>query len=547
MSAQSFAGLGLVATSLVNKGVRMKRLRNVIGSLLLSSAVIAPVGVLAQDKVLRVVPHTNLTVLDPFQGTIYISTYHAYMVFDTLFAMDAEGKIQPQMVESHDVSPDRKVWTFVLRSGLRFSDGAPVTGEDVVASLTRWGKKDLMGRTLFKYVSKLEAVNAMTVRMTLSEPFGLVLDALAKPLPMVPFIVPKRLADAPLDRAMPEIIGSGPFTFKADEYKPGERVVYLKNPNYVPRKEPASGLAGGKVVKVDRVEWVILKDPQTQLNALLTGAVDMIESPASEQLSVLRSNPNIELSDPLGGAMYTVRFNHLTPPFNNLKVRQAAMLALGQEPILRTQVVDRDSGKTCLSIYPCGTTYSSTKTGGWVSEKPQTDKAKLALESSGYDGQTIAVLQPTDIATLNKAPLVVAQLLRQAGFKVQLQSMDWASMASRRRNREPADKGGWNVFVTSHNSGALLDPVSHPILASGDKGYYGWAKDERVDTLRTEFEFAATEAERKSIAEEIQLRGLEQGILFPTGMRNIPIASRKEAVQGIVPSQAPVYWGITKR
>ncbi len=513
------------------------------GGLLLSNVVHA------QDKVLRVVPHADLRVLDPFTTSIYISRYHGYMIFDTLFGMDANGKVQPQMLQSHSVSADRLTWTFVLRDGLLFSDDTPVTSADVVASLNRWGKKDLMGQNLFGYVSKLEAVDPKTVRMTLTAPFGLVLETLGKPNSVAPFIVPKRLADGPLDKPMPELIGSGPFLFKADEYKPGEKVVYVKNPKYLPRKEPASGLAGGKVVNVDRVEWVILKDPQTQINALTTGAIDILESPASEQMAALKANPAISLVNVTkSGMSISLRFNHTTPPFNDIKVRQAAMLALGQEPMLRTQMGSPEYYKTCLSFYPCGTPLSTTNNGGWVSARPQTEKARALLKTSSYKGEPIVLLQPTDLAMLAKAPLPAAQMLKQAGFNVDLQSMDWATFATRRTNREIASKGGWNVFLTIHAGSDLLNPLSHPIMAAtGDKGYYGWAKDDRTEALRTAFVMASTDEDRKRVAEQVQLRVMEEALFYPVGLTFIPMAVRKAAVSGLIDGPMPVFWGVKKQ
>lgn len=526
----------------------LKSSKHALAAFMCATALIAAAPAQAQS-VLRVVPHADLKVLDPFQTTIYISRFHGYMIFDTLFGMDADGKVQPQMLQSYAVSPDRKTWTFVLRDGLVFSDGAPVTSQDVVASLNRWGRKDLMGQDLFAWVSKLEAVDPKTVRMTMSSPYGLVLETLGKPNSVAPFIVPKRLAEAPLDKPMPELVGSGPFLFKADEYKPGERVVYVKNPRYVPRKEPASGLAGGKVVNVDRVEWVILKDPQTQMNALVTGAVDILEAPASEQMAAIKANPALQLvTVDKSGMSISMRFNHKHAPFDDQKVRQAAMLAMGQEPVLRTQMGSADYYKTCLSFYPCGSPLSSTNNAGWISARPQTEKAKAMLKASGYKGEPVVLLHPTDLSMLAKAPLAAAQLLRQAGFNVDLQSMDWATFASRRHNRDAPSKGGWNIFLTIHSGGDLLNPASHPIMGSlGDKSYYGWAKDDRVEALRTAFAMAGTTEDRKRLAEEVQLRALDQALFYPVGQTFIPMAVRKSAVKGLIPGYFPVYWGVSKQ
>ena len=258
-------------------------------------AVAAPAWGQGAGKVLRIVPHSNLTVLDPIWTTAYITRNHGYQIYDTLFGLDAQGKVQPQMVDKVEVSSDRKTWTFTLREGLEFHDGKPVTSEDVIASLNRWAKRDSMGEMLMSFSSGLQAVNARTFRLVLKEPYGLVLESLGKPSSNVPFIMPKRVADTPADRQIEDFTGSGPFVFKRDEWKPGERVVYLKNPRYKPRKEAPSGTAGAKIAKVDRIEWVIIKDPQTQANALAAGEVDLIESPAHESYPVFRKNRDIQI------------------------------------------------------------------------------------------------------------------------------------------------------------------------------------------------------------------------------------------------------------
>ena len=150
--------------------------------LALVSALISAAGqVNAQEKVLRVVPHSNLNILDPIWTTQYMARNHGFMVYDTLFGTDEKSRIQPQMVEKWSVSQDQKQWSFTLRSGLAFHDGRPVTGEDVIASLARWGKRDAMGQKLMSFVERMEAPGPNSFRIVLREPCGFVLEALGKP------------------------------------------------------------------------------------------------------------------------------------------------------------------------------------------------------------------------------------------------------------------------------------------------------------------------------------------------------------------------------
>ena len=288
----------------------------------------SPRRALAQTT-LRVVKHSDLKIVDPIWTTAYITRDHGYMIYDTLFATDASGQIKPQMIDKYDLSADKLTWTMTLRDGLLWHDGTPVTAEDCVASIRRWGAKDATGQKMMSFVKDMPVVDAKTFRIVLNAPTGLVLTALGKPSSNVPFMMPKRVAATNPNEQISDYTGSGPFVFRKDEWKPGDKSVYVKWDKYKPRAEPASGLAGGKVAKVDRVEWRQLADQQTAVNALIAGEIDFIEQPSHDLLPILRKDANIKLVDwnPLGN-QYAFRFNTTAKPFDNPKIRQAVVLAL---------------------------------------------------------------------------------------------------------------------------------------------------------------------------------------------------------------------------
>ena len=501
----------------------------------------------AQGSTLKIIPTTNMTVLDPIWTTAYISRNFGYMIYDTLFGTDAQGRIQPQMVGKWSVSKDNRTWTFQLRDGLEFHDGKPVTSEDVVASLKRWASRDTFGGQLAKAIDKYETPDARTFVIQLKEPFGLVTEALGKPSSNVPFIMPKRVADTPGDVQIKETIGSGPYIFKADEFRPGEKAVFLKNTKYKPRAEAPSGTAGGKNVYVDRVEWLFIRDAQTQLNALLNGEADILEQPAFEQYATLRSNPNIELVDAQpAGNQFILRFNFLHAPFDNEKIRRAAMLALGQEAFLRTQVGTPGLTRYCKSMFPCGTLYESDKTGEYTGiANPQ--KAKALLAEAGYKGEPVVLMRPSDNGTIGKLPLVAKQQLEQAGFKVDLQNMDWQTLVARRAKKDAPSAGGWSIFMTSWTASDILNPLTMAMMnATGDKGWFGWQDDPKLEAIKKQFIAATTDAEKKRLAEAAQLQAFQTVTHVPVGQYNQPAAVRK-GVSGLVPAGAQVYWNIRKQ
>ncbi|MFO1218228.1 MAG: ABC transporter substrate-binding protein [Burkholderiaceae bacterium] len=525
------------------------RRRTLLVFTLAAAALALPHAALAQEKVLRIVPHSNLAVLDPIWTTAYMSRNHGYMIYDTLFGTDEHSKIKPQMVESWTESPDHRLWSFKLRKGLEFHDGKPVTGEDVIASLARWGKRDAMGSALMQFVSKMDAPMPDTFRIFLGEACGFVLEALGKPSSNVPFIMPKRIAETDAFKQIEEHIGSGPYVFKKDEFKPGDKAVYTKFAKYVPRSEPPSGSAGGKHVYVDRVEWnLALRDAQAQVSALQKGEVDIIEQLSFDHYATVNADSRLQLPRVANlGLQYMARFNHLHKPFDNEKVRAAAIAAFAQEPFLRAQVGVKELYKTCYSMFICGTPFGSAA-GSDIQGKSSLKKARDLLEASGYDGTPVVLMKPTDLAAIAKLPDVAAQLLRQAGFKVDLQAMDWQTLVSRRAKKDAPDKGGWNLLITGWQAHDVWNPIANPAIdGRGDKsGWFGWAKDDRLNALRDEFMRATDDGAKKKLAEQIQTRAFEIGTHAPLGEVDVPLAA-SAAVSGFFVSNGHLYWNLKKK
>src|SRR3984893_14683626 len=302
---------------------------------------------IAAGKTITAVMHSDLRVIDPLFTTAYITRDHGYMVYDTLLATDSNFRIQPQMAD-WEVSDDKLTYIFTLRDGLKWHDGAPVTAEDCVASLKRWGKNDSMGQKLMDFTASLEATDARTITLKLKEPYALVLESIGKASSYVPFMMPKRLAETPAGQQIKEQIGSGPFKFVQAEFQPGVKAVYEKNKNYVPRKEPPSWTAGGKVVKVDRVEWITMADAQTAVNALQSGDIDFMEAPPFDILPVLAANKDIKVETLNKLGFQTLgRMNFLYPPFDNVKVRRAAFMAMNQKDVLDALVGNPEYYRIC--------------------------------------------------------------------------------------------------------------------------------------------------------------------------------------------------------
>jgi peptide/nickel transport system substrate-binding protein len=375
-----------------------------------------------------------------------------------------------------------------------------------------------------------------------------VLESLGKPSVVVPFMMPKRVADTDPYKQIEDYTGSGPFILKKDEWKPGEKTVYLKNPKYKPRPEPASGLAGGKVVNLDRVEWVWIQDTETQVNALLKGEIDMIESVNYDTLPVLEKDKSVRVIKGQTSNQYVFRMNWLIPPFNNVKIRQAAMVALSQEEFLQANIGDKRFYKVCKALFTCDTPLAS-EVGMENFLNGNAQKAREMLKEAGYDGMVIVMPQPTDLNVIKQLPIVAKAQLERAGFKVEVQATDWTTMVNRLVTKKgPPSEGGWNSFATSWTQVDILDPLMTPYLAATcDKARAGWPCDEKMEALRDKYVRAATPAEKKVAAEEVQRHFAEIVTHVPLGEWVGVSAVRSNIETRPVPPPVTAFWGVTKK
>ncbi len=509
---------------------------------LLGAAALVLAGLPAQaDTTLRAVMHSDLKIVDPIWTTAYITRNHGYMIYDTLFASDAQDKIQPQMAEGYTVSDDKLAYTITLRDGLQFHDGKPVTAEDCVASIKRWAAKDALGQRIGALIADMSAPDPKTISIKLKQPTGLLIFALGKPSSNAPFIMPKRVADTDPNTQISDFTGSGPFVFKRDEWKPGDKAVYVRFDKYKPRAEPPSGLAGGKLVKVDRVEWLAISDQQQAVNALSNGEIDYIEQPPHDLLPLIKGDKDLKLVDVPFPLQFTFRFNATQPPFDNPKIRQAVWHALNQDDFMKAVIGDPAYYSACKSFYPCKSPMG-TQAGMEGLLESNAQKSRDLLKEAGYDGKPVVLMASTDLAVLTNLSPVAKQLLERGGFKVDMQAMDWQTLVSRRAKKE-----GWSAFHTVWGSADILNPAIIGFMnASCDKALFGWPCDAELERLRADFINAADLDAQKKLAAEAQKRAIEVSTHVPLGEFLQPIATRKE-VDGVMLAPVPVFWNITKK
>jgi peptide/nickel transport system substrate-binding protein len=495
---------------------------------------------------LRFIAHADLTILDPYFTGVYITRNYGYMVYDTLFAMDGQFRPQPQMVDTWQVSDDKLTYTFTLRDGLKFHDGQPVRATDVAASLKRWGRRnDAYGQSLLAAAAAIEPVADKEFRIALKTPFP-VLEALATLTSPTPFIMPERLAQTDAFTQIKEAIGSGPFKFVNDEWQPGHRVVYVKNPDYVPRKEPSNWASGGKVVKVDRVEWLYIPEAVTAAQALGAGEVDYWENVPSDYAPALERDREIVIRSN-AGFIGTVRFNHLNPPFSDIRMRQAVLMVADQRDYLSAMAGDPKNWRTCFSFYACDGAEPDEQGGEALSGPRDYDKAKRLIGESGYKGERVVMLDAADIPQLHAEALVTNDLLQRLGLNVELATTEWGTVIKRLLMREPVEQGGWSVFNTVFAYYDMINPATNRYLRAGGLtgSPPGWPTDEKIEALRAAWFATTDDARRRDLADQIQRRAFEFVPYVPTGQLVGRRAFRKNLV-GVLDAPISFLWNIEK-
>jgi peptide/nickel transport system substrate-binding protein len=498
-------------------------------------------------KVLRFVPYVDLAVLDPITSTNAVTRTHAYMVFDTLFATDGDWRIQPQMAAGAAWEADFRTCTITLRDGLRFHDNTPVLARDAAASLRRWGRRDVFGQAVLAATDALEAPDDRTLRFRMKHAFPLLLHALGKLGPNMPAIMPERLATTDAHRQVKELVGSGPFRFVAGERLAGARVVYEKFAGYVPRQGGGSGYsAGPKHVLVDRVEWQIIPDPATAASALRTGEIDWLETPAPDLLPMLRKAEGVKVETlDTTGVMAILRFNCLIPPFDNEKLRRAVLRAVDQTEFMRAYSNDSSLWHTGMGVFTGGTPFASRAGLEGLFGRTDYARAKAEVAASGYAGQTVVILSPTDHPVSGPMTQVAADLFTKIGLKVDLQAMDSGTVFHRRNNRGPIDKGGWNVFPSALNGMGQTNPAeSYLCRGNGAHAWYGWPTSPAVEKLHAAWLVATDDASQHRIADQLQTVLMHEAPFLPLGQVISPSAHR--ATLTGLRHGFPTFWGVQK-
>src|SRR5215469_13895089 len=343
-----------------------------------------------------------------------------------------------------------------------------------------------------------------------------------------------------------EMVGSGPFKFVKEEFQPGNKVVYVKNADYLPRNELPNWASGGKVVKVDQVEWLVVPDHATAAASLNSGEVDWWENPPMDLVPVFAGHDVVVADQAPMGFPQTLRFNHLWPPFDNIKMRQAVLAVASQADFMTAIAGDPKNWTAAPTFFTAGTPMASSAGSEALTGKRDFDKAKRLIAEAGYKGEKIVVLDGTDQVGPHAQALVVGDLLKKLGLNVEIAAMDWGQLVTRRASMKPIAEGGWNVFGTGWTGADMLDPtLNQPLRCNGKKAWFGWPTDDKIEALRAQWVKSSDLEDRQGIAAQIQQRAFEVVPYIPVGQFMQKTAYGTN-VKGMLTAPAILMWNIQK-
>jgi peptide/nickel transport system substrate-binding protein len=510
-----------------------------------ASGLSTPAIAQAAARTLRFVPQANLANPDPIWTTATVAINHGYMVWDTLYGIDNTGIGRPQMVAGHEISDDKLTWTFTLREGLLFHDNEAVRAVDCVTSIARWSKRDPFGQQLAAQTEEMKALSDKRFIIRLKKPFPLMTYALGAD---GCFVMPERIASTNAFKQISEYVGSGPFIFLKDEWVSGASAAWAKFDKYNPRPEAAEFFSGGKRVYIDRVEWRVMPDPATAAAALQNGEVDWVEWPLIDLIPMLKKSAGVRvaINDPLG-LLGMIRFNQLYPPFDNPKLRRALWPAIDQTEFMDAVAGEQtDLVKTGAGFFTIGSPMANSAGMEALTGPRDVGTAKKLIAESGYQGEKVVLMSPTDQPAILAVCQVVNNLFQKLGLNIDYQAMDWGTLVSRRSSKEPPAKGGWNIFCTSWAGLSVANPGGHfPLRGNGASAWFGWPTDPKIEALRDAWFDAPDVAAQKKVCEQIQRLAFEDVPFIPIGQWFQPTGYRTN-VTDIVKCPNILFWNVKK-
>ena len=402
----------------------------------------------AKDVVVAV--QSNFTTTDPYDANDTLSQAVAKSFYQGLYGFDKNLKMIPVLADSHTVSKDGLVYTFKLKSGIKFHDGTDFNAEAVKTSFDRVTNPEnkLKRYTLYKNIAKTEALDATTVRVTLKEPFSPFINTLAHPSGVI--ISPAALAKFGSKGIAQNPVGTGPFKFV--EWKSTDYLKVAKWEGYWKKGYP----------KIDSITWRPVVDNNTRAAMMQTNEAHFAFPMPPEALESLSKKASLEVTKAPSIIHRYLSMNTQQKPFDNPKVREAINYAINKDALVK--VAFSGYAVPAEGVLPQGVEYA-TKLGPWPYNPV---KAKELLKEAGYpNGFESTLWSAYNYTTAQKVIQFVQQQLAQVGIKVQVRALEAGQRVELVESaQDPATAPVRMYYVGWSSSTGEADWAIRPLLAS---------------------------------------------------------------------------------
>lgn len=495
--------------------------KKTVFAMLLAGAVFAAP---ASAQTLNVAIVGEPETLDPMMSTKDVVSIVTQHFVETLYTFDESWAVAPLLAaDLPTISDDGLTYSIDLREGITFHDGSSMDSADVVASLNRWLEVATRGRGVAEQVAGVTATSDYSIEIQMNEAYSPLLSLLAFSNSAAVVYPEEALAET-----MTDIVGTGPY--QIIEHVPDQYLQLGRFDGYVSRDEPSSGAAGARAQTADEIRFVPVPDANTRVEGLLSGQFDFADGLPAESLARIEAS---DVADPLllrpfGWPIFAI--NHKDGLLTDLPVRQALQAALPIDDMLFAAFGDDNFFVVDGPLYPEGWSWR-TDAGADLYNQNNQERAGGLLEEAGYDGTPLRILTSRQYEFHFKMAEVAAAALEQAGFAVQMDVVDWATLGQRRN-----DPALWDIYIT--HSPFLPEPALTSMYASTSR--LGW-EDEEKDAILAQFTTETDPARRQALFADLQRRVYEDVGFIKIGGFNA-LMGHRAGLTGVTATPWPFFW-----
>lgn len=462
-------------------------------------------------------------------------------LFEGLVAYREDTSVGPLLAETVQQSPDGKTYTFKLRPGVKFHNGAPLTSADVQFAWTRYMTPannwrclpEFDGRGIAKVLA-VEAPDPSTVVFRLEKPAALFLTTLARTDCGGTGIFHRGSLDG--DGKWKEPVGTGPF--RMGEWRRGQYVELLRNDAYAALPGKPDGLTGNKAPMVARARFLVIPDSSAAKAALLSGGVDIVPDINDEDMAEYKARKDVVMDPSPNMNAQGLLFQTRDPLLKDVRIRRAIALSLDMPELVAA--VTTGTARPSRSVVPSASSYYKTA----QAQLPRRDlaQAKRLLAEAGYKGQPVKVLATKRYNSVFNIAMLVQGMAKEAGINMDVEVLEWATQLDR------YNKGDYQAMAFTYS--ARLDPSLSYEMIAGNKDAQPrkvWDNPEALDMIQKSMA-TSDRAQRQALFDRLEARLREDvPAIFMYSSVNTSASRNWTAGYKSWPLGVPRAWGVTMR